>query len=135
MPDVLFVCVHNAGRSRMAEALFNREAAGRYTALSAGTEPADRPHPEVVTALAEVGIELDGGPGTLLDAELADAAGRVISMGCNVEEACPSTTVETEDWALEDPRGQPIERVREIRDDIAERVRALVTEFDSTRGY
>lgn len=135
MPDVLFVCVHNAGRSRMAEALFNREAAGRYTAASAGTQPAHRPHPEVVTALSEVGIELDGGPGTLLDTHLLDTSGRVISMGCNVEEACPATTVETEDWALDDPGGQPIERVREIRDDIAERVSALVAEFDNTRGY
>lgn len=135
MPDVLFVCVHNAGRSRMAEALFNREAAGRYTAASAGTQPADRPHPEVVTALAEVGVELDDEPGTMLDGDLLDAAGRVISMGCNVEESCPATTVETEDWALDDPKGQPIERVRRIRDDIAGRVRALIAEFDSTRGY
>lgn len=129
-PDVLFVCVHNAGRSRMAEVLFNREAAGRYTATSAGTQPADRPHPEVVAALAEVGIDLDPTPGRLLDPDLAEASGRLVSMGCNVEEACPAATVPMEDWALDDPNGQPVERVREIRDDIAARVRALVAELD-----
>ncbi|HVM14071.1 MAG TPA: hypothetical protein VM287_07055 [Egibacteraceae bacterium] len=135
MPDVLFVCVHNAGRSRMAEVLFNREAAGRYTAASAGTQPADRAHPEVVAALAEVGIDVDDGPGRLLEPELAEAAGRIISMGCDVEEACPATTAPMDDWDLDDPKGQPIERVREIRDDIADRVRALVAGLDDTRGY
>jgi arsenate reductase (thioredoxin) len=133
MPDVLFVCVHNAGRSRMAEALFKREADGRYSAGSAGTEPADRPHPEVVSALEELGVTIDQGPGRLLDPDLAEEAGRMISMGCSVEEACPATTTPMEDWALDDPKGQPIERVREIRDDIAERVRALVAELDRTR--
>lgn len=134
MPDVVFACVHNAGRSRMAEALFEREARGRYSAASAGTEPADRPHPEVVDALAEIGIALPQTPGTLLTPELADAADRLISMGCNVEEACPASTTPMEDWALDDPKGQPIERVREIRDDIAGRVRGLVAELDAERG-
>jgi arsenate reductase (thioredoxin) len=131
MPDVLFVCVHNAGRSRMAEALFNREADGRWTAASAGTQPADRPHPEVVEALGEVGIELPIEPGRLLDAGLAESARKLFSMGCNVEDACPALTVPMEDWALEDPKGKPIERVREIRDDINERVRALIAELDA----
>jgi arsenate reductase (thioredoxin) len=130
MVDVLFVCVHNAGRSRMAEALFEREAAGRYTAGSAGTVPADRPHPEVVEALAEIGIRLDPAPGTLLTPELADEAGRLVSMGCNVEEACPATTTPMQDWALDDPKGRPIDEVRAIRDDIRARVRALVAELD-----
>jgi arsenate reductase (thioredoxin) len=132
MPDVLFVCVHNAGRSRMAEALFNREADGRWTAASAGTQPADRPHPEVVDALAEVGIDLPIEPGRLLDPELAEGAKKLYSMGCNVEEACPALSIPMEDWALEDPKGKPIERVREIRDDIAGRVRALIDELDAT---
>jgi arsenate reductase (thioredoxin) len=130
MPDVLFVCVHNAGRSRMAEALFNREAAGRWTAASAGTEPADRPHPEVVDALAEVGIDLPRTPGRLLDPDLAVGARRLYSMGCDVEAACPALSIPMEDWALEDPKGQPVEQVRQIRDDIAGRVRALVRELD-----
>jgi arsenate reductase len=134
MPDVVFACVHNAGRSRMAEALFNREAAGRYTAASAGTEPADRPHPEVVSTLAEIGVELDQSPGRLLDPDLADSAGRLVSMGCSVEEACPATTTPMVDWDLPDPKGRPMAEVRAIRDDIAERVRALVAELDGERG-
>jgi arsenate reductase (thioredoxin) len=130
MPDVLFVCVHNAGRSRMAEALFNREAEGRWTAASAGTQPADRPHPEVVEALAEIGIDLPIEPGRLLEPELAEDARKLLSMGCNVEEACPALSIPMEDWALEDPKGKPIEQVREIRDDIAGRVRDLIAELD-----
>jgi arsenate reductase (thioredoxin) len=130
MPDVLFVCVHNAGRSRMAEALFNREAAGRWTAGSAGTEPADRPHPEVVEALREIGIELDQTPGTPLSPELAESAGKVVSMGCDVEEACPALTIPVDDWMLEDPKGRPVGEVRRIRDDIAGRVRGLIDELD-----
>jgi arsenate reductase len=129
--DVLFVCVHNAGRSRMAEALFNRAAAGRWTAASAGTQPADRPHPEVVAALAELGIDLPIEPGRLLDPKLAESARKLYSMGCDVEEACPALTIPMEDWALEDPKGKPIERVREIRDDIAGRARALLAELDA----
>jgi arsenate reductase (thioredoxin) len=130
VPDVLFVCVHNAGRSRMAEALFNQEAEGRWTAASAGTQPADRPHPEVVEALAELGIDLPLEPGRLLEASLAESARKLFSMGCDVEEACPALTIPMEDWALEDPKGKPIERVREIRDDIHARVRALIAELD-----
>lgn len=131
MPDVVFVCVHNAGRSRMAEALFNREAAGRYTAASAGTQPADRPHPEVVVALAEVGIDLEATPGRLLDPELADRAGQLVSMGCSVEAACPATITPMRDWALADPKGRPLDEVRAVRDDIARRVRDLVAELDA----
>jgi arsenate reductase (thioredoxin) len=131
MPDVLFVCVHNAGRSRMAEALFNREADGRWTAASAGTQPADRPHPEVVEALAELGIDLPIEAGRLLDPELAESTQKLFSMGCDVEDACPALTTPMEDWALEDPKGKPIEQVREIRDDIHGRVRALVAELDA----
>lgn len=134
MPDVLFVCVHNAGRSRMAEALFNRAAAGRFTAASAGTQPAEHPHPEVVTVLAELGIRLDGGAGTLLTPELAEGSARLVSMGCDVEEACPATSVPMEDWALDDPKGQPLQRVREIRDEVARRVQALLAELDDRRG-
>ena len=129
--DVLFVCVHNAGRSRMAEALFNRAAQGRYTAASAGTEPASRPHPEVVAAMAELGVTVPERPGRLLTPELADAATRLVSMGCAVEDACPATTTPMEDWALSDPKGQDMDTVRAIRDDIAQRVDALLEELDA----
>jgi arsenate reductase (thioredoxin) len=131
MADVLFVCVHNAGRSRMAEAIFNREAQGRWTAGSAGTQPADHPHPEVVAALREIGIHLADAPGSLLTLEEADRAGRLISMGCSIEEACPATTTPMEDWDLPDPKGQPVEEVRRTRDDIVRRVRELLAELDA----
>jgi arsenate reductase (thioredoxin) len=126
---VLFVCVHNAGRSRMAEAIFNREAPDGLHAGSAGTQPAARPHPEVIEAMREIGIELPSTPGALLTPDLADDAGRLVSMGCSIEEACPATRTPMEDWALDDPKGRPIEEVRRIRDDIAERVRALISEL------
>lgn len=132
MPDatVLFVCVHNAGRSRMAEALFNELAQGRYTAISAGTEPAAHPHPEVVAAMRERGIELEDRPGSLLSNEMAERATKVIGMGCNVQEACPALRIPLEDWDLQDPKGKPPDEVAEIRDDIETRVRALLAELD-----
>ena len=114
----------------MAEAFFNDLARGRYRAESAGTMPADRPHPEVVAAMADVGIDLPDSPGRLLTDDLAEAAGKLITMGCSVEEACPALTLETEDWALEDPKGQPPEMVAEIRDDIELRVRNLIGRLD-----
>jgi arsenate reductase (thioredoxin) len=128
--DVLFVCVHNAGRSRMAEAFFNQLSHGRYRAQSAGTIPADHPHPEVVTAMAEVGIDIDDDPGRLLTEDLATAARKVITMGCSIEDACPALTLETEDWGLDDPKGQPPEKVAEIRDQIELRVRNLIGKLD-----
>lgn len=133
MPDVLFVCVHNAGRSRMAEVLFNeasrRDHGGRWVAGSAGTQPAQHPHAEVVAAMGELGLTVEQRPGELLTPELADAATKLISMGCNVEEACPATTTPMEDWALDDPKGQPSETVRAIRDDIARRVEELLRQL------
>jgi arsenate reductase len=125
-PTVLFVCVHNAGRSRMAEAFFNQMAGDRYRGLSAGTEPASRPHPEVVEAMAEVGLEIPDTAGTLLTQELADSAVRVIGMGCAVEEACPALRVPLEDWELDDPKGRSPEEIAEIRDMIELRVRNLI---------
>lgn len=129
-PIVLFVCVHNAGRSRMAEAFFNQLAGDRYEGRSAGTIPADAPHPEVVEAMAEEGIELDGGPGTMLTQDLTDEAVRVIGMGCAVEEACPALRVPLEDWELDDPKGKSREEVTEIRDKIEMKVRNLVAQLD-----
>ncbi|HWL66140.1 MAG TPA: low molecular weight phosphatase family protein [Actinomycetota bacterium] len=129
-PLVLFVCVHNAGRSRMAEAIFNSLAAGRYSGRSAGTEPADRPHPEVVEVMSETGYEIDDGPGTLLTPELANSATRVIGMGCAVEEACPALSVPLEDWELDDPKGKSHDEVEMIRDQIEMRVRNLIAQLD-----
>jgi arsenate reductase (thioredoxin) len=129
-PTVLFVCVHNAGRSRMAEAFFNDLAGDRYRGMSAGTEPADRPHPEVVEAMKEVGLEVEETPGRMLTQEMTDEAVRVIGMGCAVEEACPALRVPLEDWELPDPKKQPPEVVGEIRDKIEMRVRNLVAQLD-----
>jgi arsenate reductase len=134
-PTVLFVCVHNAGRSRMAEAFLNDLAGDRYKGISAGTEPADGPHPEVVRSMSDVGVEIDGGPGTLLTQEMADEAVLVIGMGCAVEEACPALRVPLEDWSLEDPKGKSQEEVDEIRDMVEMRVRNLVAKLDRESGH
>lgn len=114
----------------MAEAFFNDLARGTYRAQSAGTEPAQRPHPEVVQAMADVGVDLDESPGRLLTEDMASEATKVITMGCSVEEACPALTLEVEDWALDDPKGQPPEKVAEIRDEIELRVRNLIGKLD-----
>ncbi len=133
-PAVLFVCVHNAGRSRMAEAFLNSLAGDRYRGISAGTEPAERPHPEVVQAMADVHVPIEERPGTMLTQEMADEAVMVIGMGCAVEEACPALRVPLEDWALDDPKGKPPEEVAEIRDLIEMRVRNLVAKLDRERA-
>lgn len=133
LPIVLFVCVHNAGRSRMAEAFFNHLAGDRYRAVSAGTMPAEGPHEEVVTAMADVDVALDGGPGTLLTSAMAEQADRIISMGCSVKDACPALAMDVEDWALPDPKGRSQEEVASIRNRIEARVRNLVAELDRER--
>lgn len=133
-PMVLFVCIHNAGRSRMAEAFFNDLAGDRYRANSAGTMPAERPHPEVVEAMSAVDVPLDGTPGTLLTSAMAEHAVRIISMGCDVREACPALALDVEDWALDDPKGRPAEEVAAIRDRIEARVRNLVADLDRTHA-
>ncbi|MCA1727768.1 MAG: arsenate reductase ArsC [Actinobacteria bacterium] len=133
MKQVLFVCVHNAGRSVMAEALFNRLADGRAEALSAGTEPSGRAHPEVVEAMRELDIDVSGHEGSLLTDELVASAERVITMGCAVDTAaCPAILYrDVEDWALPDPKGRPLEEVRRIRDEIERRVRALLQNIEA----
>ncbi len=133
-PYVLFVCVHNAGRSRMAAALFNQIADGRYVGLSAGTEPADRAHPEVVSAMANISTPIEEGPGRLLTQEMTDDALLVVGMGCAVEEACPALRAPLEDWGLDDPKGKGPEEVAEIRDSIEMRVRNLVARLDRESG-
>lgn len=122
---VLFACVHNAGRSQMAAALFNAVAPAGLEAVSAGTEPATAVHREVIAAMAEVGIDLSGIKPQRLTPALMAGAGLLVTMGCG--ETCPVVPgVRRADWPLPDPKGQSLEAVRAIRDDIATRVRALV---------
>ena len=122
MITVLFACIHNAGRSQMAAAWFNELAdPKRARALSAGTEPGTRVHPEVLDAMREVGIDLGGRTPQKLTADLARGAQLLITMGCG--EQCPVVPgLRRDDWPLEDPKGKPIARVREIRDDVRARV-------------
>ena len=130
MKKVLFVCVHNAGRSQMAEALFNLIANNGVRAESAGTKPASEVNPVVVQAMAEVGIDISTNRPRLLTFEMIEDSERVITMGCGVEESCPASFVPTEDWDLDDPAGQPIEKVRQIRDEIKSRVQRLLRELN-----
>ena len=126
MNTVLFACIHNAGRSQMAAAWFNALSdRSKAKAISAGTEPGARVHPEVVEAMREVGIEVATHSPQKLTDELASKAAILITMGCG--EACPAIPgLRRLDWPLEDPKGKPIERVREIRDEVRQRVLDLL---------
>jgi arsenate reductase (thioredoxin) len=127
-PEVLFVCVHNAGRSQMAAALLHHHADGRVRVRSAGSDPADRLNPAVVAAMDERGIDLTREFPKPLTDDVVRAADVVITMGCG--DACPVYPGKRyEDWQLEDPAGKPVERVRTIRDDIDARVRQLLAEL------
>ncbi len=110
----------------MAEAFFNQKARGKAVAISAGTNPATQVNSIVVAAMREVDIEIQGKKPKMLTAEMLEGADRVITMGCNVSEACPASFVPAEDWGLDDPEGKPIEEVRQIRDKIKARVEELV---------
>jgi arsenate reductase len=128
MARVLFVCLHNAGRSQMSRALFERAANGRHQAESAGTTPAERVHPEVVTAMEELGIDVSGERPKRLTREMAERADLVVTMGCGDE--CPYIPGKRYlDWDLPDPKGKPVDEVRAVRDDIERRVRELVEEL------
>ncbi len=130
MPTVLFVCRQNAGRSQMSAALFERAAAGRHRALSAGTTPAERVHHEVVEVMREVGIELAERTPQLLTPELAERADVVITMGCG--DACPYIPGKRYvDWELPDPAGRPLSEVRATREEIDRRVKALAQELET----
>ena len=126
MTTVLFACVHNAGRSQMAAAWFNQLTdPAKARALSAGTRPGTQVHPEVIAAMREVGIDLSGAPTTRLTPEVAQQAHVLVTMGCGDE--CPFVPgAERDDWPLEDPKGKPIEVVRTIRDEVRDRVRAMI---------
>ena len=130
MTTVLFACVHNAGRSQIAAALFNRYAdPGRARAISAGTQPASRVHPEVVTTMAARGLDLTGQQPQRLTPELAATVQWLVTMGCGDE--CPVVPgVKRDDWPIPDPKGQPAEIVNQIIDDIDARVRRLIASMD-----
>lgn len=130
--NVLFVCVQNAGRSQIAQALFERTAAGRHEARSAGSRPAERVHREVVDAMLELGIDVAERMPHRLDRTDLDWADHVVTMGCGDE--CPVVPGKRyQDWELPDPAGRPLEEVRTIRDEIAERVQGLVSELNTAR--
>src|SRR4051794_1045651 len=134
MAHVLFVCLHNAGRSQMSQALFERQAAGRHGSESAGSiaEPGGRVHPEVIAVMNELGIDLSARTPQLLTDDLAAKADVVVTMGCG--DTCPFFPGKRYvDWDLPDPKGRPIEEVRATRDEIAQRVDALVAELAEAR--
>lgn len=127
---VLFVCVRNAGRSQMAEAFFNRFVGDRARAFSAGTEPADAVGSTVIEAMREVDSDLGRLRPKALTPEMLEGADKIVTMGCDVAKMCPATTPGVEDWALEDPKGKSLEKVREIRDEIKAHVLEMVRGLD-----
>jgi len=135
MKTILFVCVHNTGRSQMAEAFVNHLAKERgleVRALSAGTMAGEEINPLAKQAMAEIGISMEGQRPKQLTPEMSARAHRIITMGCGVDASvCPAGIYPTEDWGLDDPAGQPIEKVRQIRDQIRIRVEALLDEVEA----
>jgi len=126
MQRVIFACVHNAGRSQMAKAFFSALAdPAKAEAISAGTQPGDRVHPEVIDVMREVGIDIAGSRPQKLTEQLAKDAFLLVTMGCGDE--CPYIPgLKRDDWPLDDPKGRPIEQVRQIRDDVLRRVSTLI---------
>ena len=131
MNRVIFACVHNAGRSQMAAAFFNQLVdPDQACAISAGTRPADRVHPEVLQTMREAGIDLSKAKPQKLTTEVAAGARHLVTMGCGEE--CPVFPgMQVQDWPLEDPKGKPVERVREIRDEVRRRVQEMI----DTQGW
>jgi protein-tyrosine-phosphatase len=130
-PEVLFVCVHNAGRSQMAAALVRLRSHGRVLARSAGSEPAERINPAAVTVMAELGADLSEASPKPLSPEAVEASDVVITMGCG--DACPIYPGKRyEDWKVDDPAGQDLDTVRRIRDEIDQRVKLLIAELAET---
>jgi arsenate reductase len=129
MRQVIFVCVGNSGRSQMAEAFFNHFSAGRLVAMSAGTQPATSVSRTAIAAMAELGIDISAQRPKPLTQRMIQQADRIIAMGCEVTGSSPTDFHPSEDWGLVDTRGQPLEKVRLIRDQIRERVLALLTEL------
>lgn len=142
MKKVIFVCIHNSGRSQMAEAFAKRLGEGKVIAESAGTEPGGNLNPQAVEAMEEIGYDMSGHYPKVMTQEMVESADKVITMGCGVNlddidhggAVCPAVFVESEDWGLEDPKGQPVEKVREIRDLIKARVEKLIEEMTMGEG-
>ena len=130
MKKILFVCVENAGRSQMAEAFAKRYGGEDVEVYSAGTMPASSIHPEVIEVMKEKGFDLSGRKPQMLDLKMVEAADIVVTMGCSVEGLCPAPLIKNIiDWKLEDPKGKPIEKVREIRDEVERRVLMLLEQI------
>ena len=131
MKTIIFVCVHNAGRSQMAEAFFNQMVKGKAIGLSAGTQPADKVNTVVAEAMREVGIDISNNKPKTLTLEMVEKANKMITMGCGDDAAavCPASFIETEDWTLDDPKGKSLEQVRLIRDQIKAKVSELLAEI------
>lgn len=131
---ILFVCIHNSGRSQMAEAFANRLGDGMVSAESAGTMPGDSINPDVIYVMKEIGYDLKGHHPKQMTPEMVSRADKIITMGCGVnledsKQACPIHLVDSEDWGLEDPKGREIGDVREIRDQIKDRVIQLIQDL------
>jgi len=129
MKTILFVCIHNAGRSQIAEAFFNQLVRKKARALSAGTQPSDTINPVVVEAMRGIGIDISHNKPKALTFEMMEKADRVVTMGCSTDAVCPATLVQTEDWVLEDPVGKTIDQVRDLRDEIKSRVLQLLNKI------
>ena len=130
MKKVLFVCVENAGRSQIAEAFARHYGRGKVEAFSAGTMPSNSVNPLVVQAMLEKGIDLSANKPKLINGDLLRDADRVIVMGCAAQGFCPAALLKkVEDWGIEDPKGKPLEKIREIRDEIERRVKKLIVEI------
>lgn len=127
-PTVLFVCIHNAGRSQIAEALFNAYAGGKAVAISAGTEPVNALNLNVIASMREAGYDIGSQRPKALTDEMIDGADHVITMGCMEDPSCPAILAE-DDWGIDDPAMAPLLKVRQIRDEIARRVRKLLREM------
>jgi protein-tyrosine-phosphatase len=131
MKRILFVCVENAGRSKMAEAFANYHGKDKVVVSSAGNKPADKVNPMVVEAMKEKGIDISINMPQLLTFQMAQDADLIVTMGCNDQGICPGPFFKPKvDWKLEDPKGKPIEKVREIRDDIERRIQTLLAQQD-----
>ena len=130
MKKILFVCVENAGRSQIAEAFMNYYGKDKVVASSAGIMLADKVNPVVVEVMKEKGIDISVNKPKLLTMKIAEEADKMIAMGCSVEKYCPAPLIKNvRDWNLEDPKGKPIAKVREIRDEIERRVLRLLAEL------
>lgn len=142
MKKVLFVCIHNSGRSQMAEAFAKMLSSGTIMAESAGTEPGGHLNPQVVEVMEEIGYDMSANYPKLMTPEMVESADKVVTMGCGVnlddikygEVVCPAVFVKSEDWGLEDPNGQPIDKVRDIRDLVKARVERLIEEIMVDEG-